>query len=384
MPQIFTSPRGFSSSKFNLTHGERLRNTSWGNIPWGMIVIALILSGIGVAALYSAAGGDWSPWAGKHLTRIAIGLGVMLVVAIIPLYYYKKLAPLGWVGIVLALLSLEFIGSGDGVSRWLSVGGFNVQPSELAKLAVIMCLAAYFSALNPELHRNPLIYIPALFIAGLPFALTILQPDLGTAVMMAGGGAAVIFTAGMPIWIIVFLVVLLCSAAPVIWISYLHDYQKDRIMTFLNPEANQLGAGYQITQSKIGLGSGGTFGKGYLNGSQSQLSYLPEKQTDFVFAMIGEEFGYIGSMVVLCLYMALVVLMLRASMRLSDRFARLMATGIATMIFLFVAVNIAMVTGLLPVVGAPLPLISYGGTAMLTVFIALGLMISAAIHDQGT
>ena len=350
-------------------------------VPWTIVCLALILGTIGVFALYSAAGGDWSPWAWKHMIRIGIGLVMMTMIATIPIWHYRTLAPLGWIGAVLILLLLEFVGGGNGVQRWLSVGGFNLQPSEPAKLAVILLLAAYFHAINPELTRNIRTYIPAFIIALVPFVQVMLQPDLGTSIMLLAAAAAVIFVAGMPAWMIGSIAAMVIAAVPVIW-SSLYPYQKDRILVFLNPGADQLGAGYQITQSKIALGSGGVLGKGYLQGSQAHLNYLPEKQTDFVFTMIGEEFGFFGSLVILGLYIMLVGLLIRIGLRLKYQFSRLMVIGIATKLFLFVFVNIAMVTGMIPVVGAPLPLVSYGGTALMTVFIAIGLVISAVIYDQ--
>ena len=350
-------------------------------VPWLILLISLVLSAIGVGALYSAAAGSWDPWAGKHLIRIGVGIVLMTIVASVPIWYYRKLAPYGWVAAIIILTLLEFIGGGKGVQRWLTIGGFNLQPSEPAKLAVIMLLAAYFHTINPELTRNLRTYIPAALIAVIPFVQVLLQPDLGTSIMLLGSAASVIFVAGMPLWIIGSVFAILVMAAPIIW-SFLYDYQKDRILVFINPGADQLGAGYQITQSKIALGSGGIFGKGYLQGSQSRLNYLPEKQTDFVFTMIGEEFGYLGALFILGLYIAMVALLFRLALRLKYRFSRLMVCGIATMIFLYVFVNIAMVTGMIPVVGAPLPMVSYGGTALLTVFIAMGLVISAVVYDQ--
>jgi len=350
-------------------------------VPWLILLICLILSAIGVGALYSAAGGSWTPWAGAHLKRIFLGLGLMAAIASIPIVYYRKLSLLGWVMAVLMLISLEFIGSGKGVQRWISLGGFNLQPSEPAKLAVIMLMAAYFHSINPELLRNLRTYIVAVAIAAIPFLLVLLQPDLGTSIMLFGSAAVVVLVAGMPGWMIITALILVVMAAPVIW-TFLYDYQKDRILVFLNPGADQLGAGYQITQSKIALGSGGLFGKGYLQGSQSRLNYLPEKQTDFVFTMIGEEFGFLGGMFILGMYMVMIGLLIRLSMRLHYRFSRLMISGIAAMMFFYVFVNIAMVSGMIPVVGAPLPMISYGGTALLTVFIAIGLVISATVYDE--
>ena len=350
-------------------------------VPWLIVLICLVLSAIGVGALYSAAAGSWVPWSAAHLKRIGLGLFLMVAIASIPIWYYRKLSILGWGLAVLLLISLEFIGSGKGVQRWISLGGFNLQPSEPAKLAVIMLMAAYFHSINPELLRNLRTYIVAMVIAAIPFALVLLQPDLGTSIMLFGSAAVVVLVAGMPGWMILTAIALVVMAAPVIW-TFLYDYQKDRILVFLNPGADQLGAGYQITQSKIALGSGGLFGKGYLQGSQSRLNYLPEKQTDFVFTMIGEEFGFLGGMFILGMYMVMIGLLIRLSMRLHYRFSRLMISGIAAMMFFYVFVNIAMVSGMIPVVGAPLPMISYGGTALLTVFIAIGLVISATVYDE--
>ena len=350
-------------------------------LPWVMLAITIILGGIGVLALYSAAEGDWQPWAWRHLIRMGIGVTLMILVALVPIWTYRKLSWLGWLGAVAVLVVLEFIGTGSGVQRWVSIGGFNLQPSEPAKLAVILVLAAYFHGMNPERILMFRTYIPAFVLALVPFIQVLLQPDLGTSVMLLGSAAAVIFVAGMPGWLIAALIGAVALAMPVLW-SQLYQYQRDRLMVFFNPGADQLGAGYQITQSKIALGSGGIMGKGYLQGSQSRLNYLPEKQTDFVFTMIGEEFGFLGCLFIIGLYITLIVLILRTGMRLKYHFSRLMIAGIATMLFLFMFINIGMVTGMLPVVGAPLPLISYGGTAMMTVFIAMGLIISAIIHDQ--
>ncbi len=378
------SPTSTPSSRTGLTHPlapPTMLKQRLLAVPWIVVLLVLLLGTIGVLALYSAAGGDWTPWAGKHLVRIGVGAVMMVMIAVIPIWHYRTLAPFGWIAAIIILGALEFVGGGNGVQRWLSVGGFNLQPSEPAKLAVVMLLAAYFHAINPELVRNLRTYIPAFVIALVPFVQVMLQPDLGTSIMLLGAAAAVIFVAGMPGWMIGTLTGLMVAAVPVIWAS-LYQYQKNRILVFLNPGADQLGAGYQITQSKIALGSGGVFGKGYLQGSQAHLNYLPEKQTDFVFTMIGEEFGYLGCLVILGLYMLLVALLIRVGLRLKYQFSRLLVIGIATKIFLFVFVNIAMVTGMIPVVGAPLPLISYGGTALMTVFIAIGLVISAVVYDH--
>ena len=347
-----------------------------------MLVIMLLLGGIGVLALYSAAGGSWSPWSWKHLIRLAAGFVLMVMVASVPIRFYQRFAFPGWLLAVLVLVLVEFIGSGSGVQRWISVGGFNLQPSEPAKLAVIMLLAAWFNDMNPDMIRYLRSYVPVLAIVLIPFGLVLAQPDLGTAIMLLGAAAAVVFIAGIPSWMIGVVIASILLAVPVIW-AQLYQYQKDRILVFLNPGADQLGAGYQIIQSKIALGSGGFLGKGYLQGSQSRLNYLPEKQTDFVFTMIGEEFGFLGCSFIIGLYALLIFQMIRTGLSLSLNFSRMVVIGVATMLFFYVFVNVGMVTGVLPVVGAPLPLISYGGTALMTVFIGMGLIISAIMHDEG-
>ena len=225
------------------------------------------------------------------------------------------------------------------------------------------------------------VYLPAIGMIAIPFLLVMKQPDLGTALMLLLGGLIVLFAAGLPWRYVGGAVIAALVTMPILW-SQLHAYQKSRVMTFLNPESDVLGAGYQIIQSKIALGSGGLFGKGFLMGSQSQLDYLPEKQTDFVFTMIGEEFGLVGNLFILALYLALSLSILRVSFLVRSRFSQLTCMGLSMMLFFYVFVNVAMVSGMLPVVGAPLPLISYGGTSMLTVFIGLGIVTSILIHDR--
>lgn len=350
-------------------------------LPWVMIFSMLLLGMVGVLALYSAAGGNWSPWAGQHMLRLAVGFVLMAAVAAVPITYFRLLAFPGWLAAVVALVLVEFVGTGTGVQRWLSVGGFQLQPSEPAKLAVIVMLAAWFHGSTLDKLRYIPIYIPVLLIVLVPAGLVLNQPDMGTAVMLFGGSAALIFLAGIPVWMVGSVTALALAALPLVW-SQLYPYQKERLLVFLNPGADHLGAGYQIIQSKIALGSGGLVGKGYLQGSQARLNYLPEKQTDFVFTMVGEEFGFLGGCLVLGLYATLIYQMFRIGLRLEDNFSRLAVVGIAIMLFFYVFVNIGMVSGILPVVGAPLPLVSYGGTAVMTVFIASGLVISAVLHNE--
>ena len=349
--------------------------------PWHMLLLAGVLVTVGALALYSASEGSWSPWAGRHAVRGGVGAGIMLALAFIDFRILRLWAYPLFIASIGVLVALLFVGSGNGVARWISIGGFTFQPSEPAKIALILALAKYFNDLQPERIRNILTYLPPLVMIAIPFVLVIEQPDLGTALALALGGLTILFVAGMPWRYIGLAFIGVASAVPVLW-SQLRAYQKERVMTFLNPDTDALGAGYQIIQSKIALGSGGIFGKGFLMGSQSQLNYLPEKQTDFVFTMIGEEFGLVGNLFILAIYLLMIGAIIAASFRVGSRFAQLSLVGIATMLFLYVFVNVAMVTGLLPVVGAPLPLISYGGTAMLTVFVGLGVVTSACIHDR--
>ena len=350
--------------------------------PWHVLLLAGILVTVGSLALYSASEGSWSPWAGRHAVRGAVGAAIMLVLAFVDFRLLRIWAyPLYLASIAVLILLLGLGAGGSSVARWISIGGFSFQPSEPTKIAVILALARYFDDQPPERLSSILTYLPPIVMIAVPFLLVVEQPDLGTALALVLGSLAIVFVAGIPWRYVLLSIVGVLSALPVLW-SQLHPYQKARVMTFLNPEADKLGAGYQITQSKIALGSGGLFGKGFLMGSQSQLNYLPEKQTDFVFTMIGEEFGLVGNLFILGLYLLLIGAIIMISYRVGSRFARLTCVGVAIMIFIYVFVNVAMVTGLLPVVVAPLPLISYGGTAMLTVFVGLGVVTSAVVHDR--
>ena len=350
-------------------------------IPWHIIVLSLLLVAIGAMALYSASEGSWQPWAGRHAMRGAFGVGVVLVMAFVDFKILHRLSYILLMAAIVVLVALLVIGSGPNVSRWISIGGVSFQPSEPAKIAIILALARYFDSQPQDRMQSLIVYLPAIGMIAIPFLLVMKQPDLGTALMLLLGGLSVLFAAGLPWRYVGGAVIAALVAMPVLW-SQLHAYQKSRVMTFLNPESDVLGAGYQIIQSKIALGSGGLFGKGFLMGSQSQLDYLPEKQTDFVFTMIGEEFGLVGNLFILALYLALSLSILRVSFLVRSRFSQLTCMGLSMMLFFYVFVNVAMVSGMLPVVGAPLPLISYGGTSMLTVFIGLGIVTSILIHDR--
>jgi len=354
------------------------------SLNWGMVLINCMIACIGFAMLYSVAGGDWDPWASRQAARFAGALLLMLIIAVIDIRYWMAFAYPAWaIGLGL-LLAVEVVGStGMGGQRWLDIGFMRLQPSELMKIAVVMALARYFHGRNYDQSRSlRSLFVPAMLML-IPVALVYRQPDLGTALMIVMGGMAILFLAGLPAWLFIAAGVAVSAAIPIVW-QFMRDYQKDRVLTFLNPEADPLGAGYQITQSKIALGSGGMTGKGFLEGTQSQLNFLPEMKTDFIFTVLAEEFGLIGASITLVLYGIVLGYGLLMGLGCRSQFGRLMAGGLSITLFLYVMINVAMVMGLMPVVGVPLPMISYGGSAMLTWMIAYGLILSVAIHRHVT
>lgn len=349
-------------------------------INWLIIFCILFLGFIGVISLYSAAGGSWDPWAKNHFIRLIFGCIFLFGIALTPTYLLKKMSVLAFFLCLSTLIWVKFFGSGD-VPRWIAVGGINFQPSEFMKLGLILILAKYFEYLPTIRIGNLFPYIIPLFLILIPGFLVISQPDLGTGLTIILLGLAILFFVGISIKFVIICSILLVSSVPIIW-QQLYEYQKNRILVFLNPEIDKLGSGYQIIQSKIAIGSGGVFGKGYLLGSQSKLNYLPEKHTDFIFTLISEEFGFLGSMSIVFIFCLLIGLILRISYKTSSIFSKIVAFGVAFLIFLYLSLNIGMVCGLLPVVGAPLPLISYGGTSLLTILIAAGLVLSINIHEK--
>ena len=346
-----------------------------------LIIISVILLGfVGVASLYSAAGGYWDPWAKNHLIRLIFGIFLMLILAFLPHDIFFKLSVLSFIIGILSLILVKFIGTGN-VQRWITLGGINFQPSEAMKLALILILARYFDHISRiELYKLKTYVLPICLIL-LPGFLVISQPDLGTGLTIILLGLAILFFVGISIKFVILCFILLASSIPFIW-NQLYDYQKDRILVFLNPEIDSLGSGYQIIQSKIAIGSGGFFGKGYLLGSQSRLNYLPEKHTDFIFTLISEELGFLGSISIILIFCVLIISIMKISFRVKSLFSKIVTFGIGFLLFLYLSLNIGMVCGLLPVVGAPLPLISYGGTSLLTVLIGVGIVLSISIHDK--
>ncbi|MEK0082040.1 rod shape-determining protein RodA [Benzoatithermus flavus] len=358
-----------------LSLGEKLQ---WVN--WPLLALLLVIGLIGYAMLYSAGGGSHSPWAWKHGLRLAVFLPVMVGIALVDIRFWLKISYLFYGLVVVLLVGVDVLGEiNKGAQRWLDLGVIQIQPSELMKVALIMALARYFHTAYLDDTRRILFLLPAVLMILVPVGLVLVQPDLGTAVTLLVSGTAMLFMAGVRIWKFVVVGALGGAALPVLW-AKMHDYQRQRVYTFLDPESDPLGSGYHIIQSKIALGSGGFWGKGFLHGTQAQLSFLPEKQTDFAFTMLAEEMGFVGAVTVLMLFLAVLMLGLVVAVRTASQYSRLVAIGAVINLFIYVAINVSMVTGLIPVVGVPLPLISYGGTAMLTLVVSLGLLLCADVH----
>lgn len=351
------------------------------HINWLLLLLTLLLGGIGVAMLYSAAGGNWLPWAKAHSIRLAIGCALMFIVAAMPLNFWYKTAYI-WYGIgIVLLIIVEMMGHmGMGAQRWINIGGMTIQPSEFMKLAVMLALARFFHSLHPMDRTSIVWIIPPILMIALPSVLILKQPNLGTATILCAMSLAIWFAGGM-LWRYVAIGFVGSAAAiPLAWAFLMHDYQKQRVLTFLNPESDPLGAGYNIIQSMIAIGSGGLEGQGFVKGSQSQLDFLPEKHTDFIFTMLAEEFGFIGCMVLLFIFTLLLASAVAIAMRCRHRFGGLIAIGVGAMLWLHVMINISMVMGLIPVVGVPLPFLSYGGTMLLSSCLAMGLLQNIYIN----
>ncbi|REC58008.1 rod shape-determining protein RodA [Rhodosalinus sediminis] len=354
---------------------------------WPLAVVLIAVAGVGAVMLYSVAGGQFSRWAEPQLLRFAAGFVLMLIVGLVPLWFWRNMSVLAY-GVSLALLlAVEFVGvTGMGAQRWIDLGVMRLQPSELMKITLVMLLAAYYDWLPVERVSRPLWVLVPVAMVLLPTALVLVQPDLGTALLLMTAGGLVMFVAGVH-WAY-FAAVIAAGAGLVAAVfqsrgtdwQLLKDYQYRRIDTFLDPASDPLGAGYHITQSKIALGSGGWTGRGLMQGTQTRLNFLPEKHTDFIFTTLAEELGFVGGVTLLVLYALVLAFCVITALQHRDRFAQILVFGVAITFFLFFAVNMSMVMGLAPVVGVPLPLISYGGSAMLVLMIAFGLVQSAHVH----
>ncbi|MBR9765048.1 MAG: rod shape-determining protein RodA [Rhodobacteraceae bacterium] len=356
-------------------------------LNWPLALLLTAVASVGFLQLYSVAGGSFSPWAEPQMKRFAIGLLAMFIVAMVPVWFWRNVSGVAYGLSLLLLVFVEFFGSvGMGAQRWIDLGFMRLQPSELMKIALVMFLAAYYDWLPLRKVSHPVFVMIPVIIILVPTFLVLKQPDLGTAILLLTGGGAVMFLAGVH-W--AYFVSVIAGAVGLVWAVFqsrgtdwqlIKDYQFRRIDTFLDPSMDPLGAGYHITQSKIALGSGGWTGRGYMQGTQSRLNFLPEKHTDFIFTTLAEEFGFIGSVSLLALYALVMVFCISSAMTNQNRYAALLTLGIATTFFLFLAVNMSMVMGLAPVVGVPLPLVSYGGSAMLVLMLAFGLVQSAHVH----
>jgi rod shape determining protein RodA len=361
------------------SRGAGLVSKLW-RVPWLFVLLLGGIAAIGYVALWTAGSGNPDAYAQKHALRFGFCLVIMLSIAFIDIRIILRFA---WVGYAIALGLLVLVlfhgNVGKGAQRWLDLGPVQLQPSELMKIMLALGLAAWFHRASWERMGNPLFLIPPALMVLIPVGLILKQPNLGTALITAMVGAAVFWAAGMRWWKFALIAGAAAIAAPIAY-DHLRDYQRARITTFLDPESDPLGAGYNIIQSKIALGSGGMSGKGFLQGTQGHLNFLPEKQTDFIFTLIAEEFGFIGAMATLFMLLSVIVFCYIVAFRSRHQFGRLLAIGLGSNFFLYVFVNIAMVTGAIPVGGVPLPLISHGGSAMLTVMIGFGLLLSAYVH----
>jgi rod shape determining protein RodA len=356
-------------------------------INWPLVLLLTAVAGVGLLMLYSVAGGSMSPWAEPQMKRYVLGLGVMFVVAMVPIWFWRNMSVMAYLVALALLVAVEFIGSvGMGAQRWIDLGFMRLQPSELMKVAMVMVLAAYYDWLPMKKTSHPFWVLIPIFIILLPTFLVLTQPDLGTAILLIMGGGLMMFLAGVHWAYFGSVIAAGLAGMYTIFLSrgtdwqLLKDYQFRRIDTFLDPSTDPLGAGYHITQAKIAMGSGGWTGRGFMQGTQSRLNFLPEKHTDFIFNTLAEEFGFIGGISLLFLYVLILVFCIISALKNRDRYSSLLILGIGVTFFLFFAVNMSMVMGLAPVVGVPLPLVSYGGSAMLVLMIAFGLVQSAHIH----
>lgn len=345
-------------------------------LPWRVILLVVAIGAFGQVVLYSAAGGSLQPWALSQGIRFFVLLGAALAISYVPERFWKSAALPAYGVIVVALVLVELVGAVRGGSqRWLDVG-IRLQPSEFMKPVIVLACARFYDMLPAgEIRRFGAIW-PAAVLIGIPAALIMKQPDLGTALMVCGGGIVVVFLAGVPLRLFIGGALAIAIAAPLAFQYALHDYQRNRVLIFLDPESDPLRTGYHISQSKIAIGSGGLWGKGFLNGTQSHLDYLPEGHTDFVFATMAEEWGLIGGCLLILAFILVIRWGIGVGQQANSRFARLTAAGLSTTIFFYVAINLAMVMGLAPVVGIPLPLVSFGSSAQMTVLLCLGILMS--------
>jgi len=352
-------------------------------VNWGLVLLISLIACVGFAMLYSVAGASFSPWAGKQMAYFAAGLVLLVVASVTDIRFWMSIAYPAYVVSLILLVAVMFVGhSALGAQRWISVGPIEIQPSELMKIALILALARFLHGLSVEDISKPLRLVIPLVMIAMPAYLVLKQPNLGTTIILVADGVSLLFLAGLSWWWIAPAFGGIAAAVPLAWRFFLHDYQKQRVMTFLDPESDALGAGWNITQAKIAIGSGGVSGKGFLQGTQSRLNFLPEKHSDFIITNFAEEFGFAGSIALLLLFAIVIGYGVQIAASARSQFGRLVAMGLTLNFFFYILINGAMVMGLIPVVGIPMPLISYGGTAMLSVMFGFGILMSVHVHRQ--
>jgi rod shape determining protein RodA len=370
--------RAYAAARRTLSFRDKLFD-----VNWGLVMLITMIACVGFAMLYSVAGGSFHPWAAPQMVRFVIGIVILVGVATVDIRFWMSAAYPAYGVSLLLLLATTIMGKvgGLGAQRWLELGPLQIQPSELMKIALVLALARFLHGEAVEDLSKPQRLIIPVAMIGIPAVLVLMQPNLGTATILAADGASLLFLAGLSWWWILPTLGAGVAAVPVAW-RFMHDYQKRRVMTFLNPASDALGAGWNISQAEIAVGSGGLAGKGFMQGTQSRLNFLPEKFTDFIWTVLGEEFGFAGCMAVLLLFAAVIYYGVRIAISSRSQFGRLLAFGIVLNFFFYILINACMVMGLIPVVGIPMPLISYGGTAMLTVLFGFGLLMSVHVHRQ--
>lgn len=370
--------RPYAAAKRTLSIADKLLE-----VNWGLVLLVTIIAASGIAMLYSVAGGHFHPWALSQLSKFIVGLFILVIAATIDVRVWMSLAYPAYAVALLLLIAVDVAGhEGLGAQRWISLGPVDLQPSELMKVSLVLALARFLHGKSVEEVSKPLNLGIALAMIGIPALFVVIEPNLGTTLIIVADGCALLFLAGLSWYWIAPALAAVATAVPLAWRFVLHDYQKARVMTFLDPETDALGAGWNITQAKIAIGSGGLSGKGFLNGTQSRLNFLPEKQTDFIFTNFGEEFGFVGSVALLILFAVVLFYGVQIATSARSQFSRLLAMGITLNFFFYIMINGLMVMGLIPVVGIPMPLLSYGGTAMLTVMFGFGLLMSVHVHRQ--
>lgn len=370
--------RPYAAAKRTLSVADKLLE-----VNWGLLLLIALIGLAGIAMLYSVAGGNFHPWALRQLGHFTLGLLVLLIAAMIDIRVWMSLAYPAYAVALLLLIAVDLFGHvGLGAQRWISIGPLDLQPSELMKIALVLALARFLHGKSVEDVSKPAPLAIGLAMIALPAMFVFLQPNLGTTLIIVMDGCALLFLAGLSWWWIGPTIGAIAAAIPLAWGFVLHDYQKARVETFLDPASDALGKGWNITQAKIAIGSGGVAGKGFLEGTQSRLNFLPEKQTDFIWTSFCEEFGFVGALALLILFAVVIFYGVQTALSARSQFGRLVAMGVVLNFFFYIMINGMMVMGLIPVVGIPMPLLSYGGSAMLTVMLGFGILMSVHIHRQ--